>query len=140
MAFTHLEFRSAAPLDRGTEYRPGGRELIDLLAEKLPELGIPVSAPIEEDWGWCLYATTGDIRAMIGCGPYQEYADGWLAFVEPPKGLRTWFKRDAIVTASSKIADAMRDAIAGDGRFLDLRWWTDPAGLGPTEPAEEDDR
>ena len=137
---THLEFRTNAALDRGTEKRPGGRELIQLLAENMPRHGVAVSAPIEEDWGWCLYATLDRVRAMIACGPYQEYEDGWLAFVEPPKGLRSWFKRGPITSACTKIAAAMRDAIRDDGRFRDLRWWTDPAGLGQTEPADRDDR
>jgi hypothetical protein len=127
-------------LDRGTNERRGGREVIATLAEGLPPLGIVVCEPVEEDWGWCLFATTNGVRPMVGCGPYEEYDDGWLVFVEPPRGLRAWFKRDSITAATTKIAAAMRDVIAGDGRFHHLRWWTDPAGLGPTEPADGHDR
>lgn len=137
---THFEFRANAPLDHGTDRRPGGQKLIQMLAEQLSLHGIVVSEPIEEDWGWCIYATSNDVRVMVGCGPYQEYEDGWLAFVEPPKGLRAWFERGSITAASTKTAAAMRDVIAEDGRFRDLRWWTDSTGLGPTAPADENER
>ena len=85
---THLEFRSAAfPACPGEEeeINPGrwGKRLAEYLISELPKRGFEVARANPEDWGWRIDLRHDAFPLWIGCGNYEEYADGFLCFIEP---------------------------------------------------------
>ena len=85
---THLEFRSgsfsALPGEENL-VNPSlwGKLLADFLRDGLRGEGFETGEPIAEDWGWVVPLKNREFRLWIGCGHYQEYADGFLCFIEP---------------------------------------------------------
>ena len=85
---TYVEFRSDRfPACNGEEEQvnPGlwGKRLAEFLRDGLRSEGFETEAPFPEDWGWTAPVVNDQFRLWIGCGHYQEYADGFLCFIEP---------------------------------------------------------
>ncbi|MBB5058113.1 hypothetical protein HDF16_002819 [Granulicella aggregans] len=60
-----------------------GRRLADFLRAGLINEGFEVTEPIAEDWGWAMKIKSETPYLWVGCGHYQEHADGYLCFIEP---------------------------------------------------------
>ena len=85
---THVEFRSDRfPAYDGEEQQvnPGrwGRRLAEFLRDNLRKEGFQAQELVAEDWGWMLPIENDQFPLWIGCGNYEEYADGFLCFIEP---------------------------------------------------------
>lgn len=122
---THLEFRSEPLMeDADQSGAPRGKKVAELIASRLPGLGIGVVDLQMEDWGWRVALQNADFPLWIGCGHYQEYPDGVLCFIEPSKPyVRRWLKRIPTTSAVSKIAAALQMIIKAEPSARELRWW-----------------
>jgi hypothetical protein len=125
---THFEFRSDAfPVEADEEeYNPGihGRKLATFLFQQLEQLGLPAKTPTQEDWGWIVPINNPRYNVFLGCGPYQEYKDGFLVFIEPCKPfIRKWFRRIETGPVISPIICAAYMAIENSKSVYGLRWW-----------------
>jgi len=121
---SHLEFRAPALVDAPTEDVPAGQRVAELLAAELPRHGYRVTDVHSEDWGWRVAIANAAFPLWIGCGHYEEYADGHLCFIEPSRPyLRRWLKR----VATSEVVEGLAGALEGilHDRASDLRWWTE---------------
>jgi hypothetical protein len=85
---THVEFRSdnfPAYPDEEQRINPGlwGKRLAEFVREGLQGEGYEPDEPTAEDWGWVVTVEREPFHLWIGCGHHQEYADGYLCFIEP---------------------------------------------------------
>lgn len=123
---SHLEFRSAAFLDEQDgcgELR--GEKVARLLADHLPAHGFEPERVHAEDWGWRIQLASEAFPLWIGCGHYEEHADGHLCFIERSKPyVRRWLKRIATSDAVERLATAVERIVQDSGKVHDLRWWT----------------
>jgi len=124
---SHVEFRSSALLDaQGGETGPKGEAVARLLAAELPGHGYQIECVDPEDWGWRVQIANSAFPLWIGCGHYQEYADGHLCFIEPSRPyIRRWLKRVPTADAVERLATAIEDILRASGAVNDLRWWTE---------------
>ncbi len=115
---THVEFRSTAfpPYDGESEAINSGRfgkRLAEYLSTQLRNRGEEVGEPFTEDWGWVLPIQNAGFNLWVGVGNYEEYADGFLCFIEPHTEYvrKLWKKiptRERIETLQRHIADALK--------------------------------
>lgn len=139
---THVEFRSdrfPAYDDEEQQVNPGrwGRRLAEFLRDNLRKEGLQTEELVAEDWGWMLPIKNDQFRLWIGCGNYEEYADGFLCFIEP----HTPFVRRLLrrVDTRERVASLQRamDTILSDAAGVrEKRWWThdefnNPQSHGP---------
>ena len=128
---THLEFRSPAfPACPGEEEQINegryGKRLAEFLAGELPKHGFEVAHLNPEDWGWRIDLRHDAFRLWIGCGNYEEYADGFLCFIEPSQpSIRQWLKRVPTAEIVGRLASALEAIVRQGGEAHDLRWWTE---------------
>lgn len=124
---SHLEFRSSSLFDSPIDdAAPKGKAVALLLAKELPRHGYEVEHIHSEDWGWRVQLANASFPLWIGCGHYEEYADGHLCFIEPSRPfVRRWLKRVPTIDAVEGLAFAIEDIIRGSDEASHLRWWTD---------------
>lgn len=124
---SHLEFRSDSLLEAiSDEEIPRGEKVAMLLAERLPEQGFHVQCVEPEDWGWRVQVSNETFPLWIGCGHYEEYADGHLCFIEPSKPyVRRWMKRISTSEQVERLATALENVVRSQPGTYDARWWTD---------------
>jgi hypothetical protein len=127
---THVEFRSDRfpPLD-GEEklINPDlwGKRLADFLREGLRKRGFETKEPIAEDWGWLVPVVNKSFPLWIGCGHYQQYADGFLCFIKPHKPFVWRFLRRLDTRGSiDMLRQAMDKVLAEEEGIRSKRWWT----------------
>ncbi len=129
MGYTNLQFRGDFSRPDKTDGHRAGQELAELLHQGMAGRGLAVTEPVQEDWGWCFYASLDGWRMLVGCGAHPDDADGWLCFVDKPGfSLRGLFVSSA--SAVDQVASAMHAIIAGDPRSYQRRWWADAHGIG----------
>jgi len=128
---THVEFRSDKfpPYDGEQEDeinpRRWGRRLAEFLANGLRREGFEVSEPDLEDWGVAISVTNDRFPLWIGCGNHEEYADGFLCFIEPHTPVvRRWFREIDTVERVAALQAAMHRVLSADPSIRDIRWWT----------------
>jgi hypothetical protein len=129
---THVEFRSDQfPPYEGEEdmINPGcyGKRLAEFLAAGLKSRGFEPLEPIAEDWGWVLPIKNDGFRLWIGCSSYQEYADGFLCFIEPHRPVIRRFLCLGKVRTSAKIMAlqaAIDQVLSANPGIRDKQWWT----------------
>ena len=127
---TYVEFRSDRfPAYAGEEQQvnPGrwGKRLAEFLRDNLRDRGFQPEELIAEDWGWMLPIANDQYRLWIGCGNYEEYADGFLCFIEP----HTPFVRKLLrkIDTQERVASlqrAMDEILSNAAGIRDKRWWT----------------
>ena len=115
---THVEFRSTAfpPYEaESEEVNPGrfGKRLAEYLSAALQERGEHVGELFPEDWGWVVPIENAAFNLWIGVGNYEEYADGFLCFIEPHQGFvrKLWKKipaRERIEVLQRRIDEALK--------------------------------
>ncbi len=123
---SHLEFRSHALLDSSDEAGPHGRLVAEMLAAELPGHGYEVERIVQDDWGWLVQIANPSFPLWIGCGRYEEYADGHLCFIEPSRPyVRRWLKLISTLQIVERLASALEKIVHDSGQATDLRWCTD---------------
>jgi hypothetical protein len=132
---THLEFISTAfPPEPGEDQQvnPGryGKRLAEFLSEALPRQGFAVSGLYPEDWGWRIDVANGDFPLWVGCGSYEEHANGFLCFIEPSRPfVRRLFRKISTGDTVERLADALQVILERSGKAQQMRWWSeDEAG------------
>jgi hypothetical protein len=87
--------------------------------------GFETGEPFAEDWGWIVPVANKPFRLWIGCGHYQEYADGFLCFIEPHKPV-VWKLLKKMDTRERILAlqQAMDRVLTEDAGIRSKRWWT----------------
>lgn len=127
---THVEFRSDAfPAEPGEESKinPGrwGMALAKYLRTELTARGFPGGEPFFEDWGVCVPLNNDAFPLWVGCGNYEEYADGFLCFIEPSKAtVRKLLRKVDTSKRVEAVADALESALRAHPAIKLLRWWT----------------
>ncbi|MBL8525820.1 MAG: hypothetical protein JNN20_19225 [Betaproteobacteria bacterium] len=128
---THLEFRSNAfPAQDGEDelVNPGrwGKLLADYLRAELDLVNLSGGEPFAEDWGWLVPIDNEEFDLWVGCGNYEEYADGFLCFIEPSKPfVRKFFRKIETTKRVEQVAVALETALRKHSDVRDLKWWTD---------------
>ncbi len=127
---THLEFRSDRfpPYDgEEREVNPGryGKRLAEFLQRGLAAKGFETGEPVAEDWGWLVPIRNDAFPLWVGCGNYEEYAEGFLCFIEPhTPTVRRWFRRIDASARVRELRDAIDAVLSTDPGVRDKRWWT----------------
>jgi hypothetical protein len=97
-----------------------------LLAAELPGHGYEVERIVQDDWGRLVQIANPSFPLWIGCGRYEEYADGHLCFIEPSRPyVRRWLKLVSTLQIVERLASALEKIVHDSGQATDLRWWTD---------------
>jgi hypothetical protein len=128
-SLSHVEFRSSQfPAYPGEEEKinPGrhGLRLAEHLRQQLQARGVSTGEPSFEDWGVRLPVTDPALPVWIGCGNYEEYADGFLCFVQPSKpAILRLFARASTARATSRIAEVLGSILTSDPEIQGVRWW-----------------
>lgn len=79
-----------------------------------------------EDWGWRVQLRNEMFPLWISCGFYEEYPDGCMRFIEPPKPyVRRWLKRVATSDVIERLATAIERVLCASAPVSNVRWWTD---------------
>ena len=92
--------------------------------------------PLQEDWGWWVFVSTGQFSGSIGLGSYvvgtsHGDQDGWLCFWDPPKKKKPFLffgktKADQsnhqIEEVSKKILLRFHDILSESARVSQIRW------------------
>jgi len=127
---TYVEFRSDKfPAYDGEEEQvnPGlwGKRLAEFIRDNLRQEGFKTEEPIAEDWGWIVPIHNESFRLWIGCGHYEEYADGYLCFIEPHKPfVRKLLKKIDTQERVVSLQRAMDKILAAEAGIRSKRWWT----------------
>ena len=123
---SHLEFRSPTLSDKTPgEVAVAGKALATLLAEELPRRGHQIKRAHPEDWGWRVEIVNPAFPLWIGCGRYEEFADGLLCFIAPSRPyVWRWLKRVPTMEAVERLATAVEEIIRS-GDVSHVRWWTE---------------
>jgi hypothetical protein len=127
---TQVEFRSDAfpPYENEEqEVNPGryGKRLAEFLSRGLIEHGFEPLAPIGEDWGWLVRVKNDRFPLWIGCGNYDEYPDGFLAFIEPHRPIiRRFLRRINTRESVEALQKAVDKILSNHPNIRDKRWWT----------------
>lgn len=128
---THIEFLSEAfpPYeDEEEQVNPGrhGKRLADFLANGLKSYNFQVTSVTPEDWGWMVELENEEFPLWVGCGNYEEYANGFLCFIEPSKPtIRKWFKKIETTETVEKLASAIQSILEQSGKTSNIRWWSE---------------
>jgi hypothetical protein len=128
---THVEFKSDAfPPEKGEEARvnPGrwGKRLAEYLRSHLTTSGLACGEPFPKDWGWCLPIENPGFSLWVGCGNYEEHAEGFLCFIEPSKPIiRKLLMKIDTRKRVAEVADAIDKALSSNSRVREVRWWTE---------------
>jgi hypothetical protein len=97
-----------------------GEDFAKWLKDKLSAKGVSLGDPIQEDYGWGLFASSGQEKywiaiSYVGDGP-QEPPPQWIISVEPDTGLnplrRLFHKADSVFLR--RVCDQIRDAVSSD--------------------------
>lgn len=127
---THVEFRSDQfPPCEGEEEQtnPGlyGKRLADFLVANLPANGFQPKPPIPEDWGWLIPIENEGFTLSIGCGRYDDHADGFLCFIEPhEETIFRWFRRVDATGPVGALQRALDQILSSHAGITDVRWST----------------
>ena len=98
-----------------------GRAHAQVLAEILQALGWRVSEMIDSnEHGWELEAKLGHDRIWLQVTPLEEV----ILMIEGAATVWTWFLARKPNTVFTGMLTALDAALRGDGRFQDLRWFT----------------
>jgi hypothetical protein len=128
---THVEFRSSKfPPYEGEDEQvnPGryGKRLAEHLKSELTKRGIATGEFFAEDWGWGIRLPGRDFKMWLGCGNYEEYADGFLCFIEPSQPfVYRWLKKIDTHAAVEQVAEALDHILRSDPDVRNIAWWTD---------------
>ena len=128
---THVEFRSAKfPAYEGEDEQINpprhGKRLAEYLSERLRAVGVKTGEIHAEDWGWRIPVPHDAFPMWIGCGNYEEHADGYLVFIEPSRPvIRKFLKKIGTTRDVARIADALDTILTSDPDIQNLRWWAD---------------
>ena len=100
-----------------------------MLHTKLTENGIATGEIYAEDWGWAVPLNHDGFPVWVGCGHYQEYDDGYLAFIEPSKPTirKGLFKKIDTTADVERIAEVLDRVLRGDPEIREIRWWKEGA-------------
>jgi hypothetical protein len=116
---TQIEFKSNAfpPYpDEGGQVNPGryGKRLAEFLAGDLGRRGFDVQGVRPEDWGWAVDLKNDDFPLWVGCGNYEEFADGFLCFIEPSKPTikKGWLSKIETVPTVERLASALEMSLS----------------------------
>jgi hypothetical protein len=94
------------------------------------------SEPLQEDWGWWVFVSTGQVYGSIGLGAYvvgtsHGDQDGWMCFWDPPEKKKPFLffgktKADQsnhqIEEVSKKILLQFHDILSESPRISQIRW------------------
>ncbi len=129
---TQIEFKSTAfpPYpDEGEQVNPGryGKRLAEFLAGELGKRGFDVQGIRSEDWGWAVDLKNEAFPLWVGCGNYEEFADGFLCFIEPSKPTikKGLFSKIETGSTVERLASALENSLSESGKVSDIRWWAD---------------
>jgi len=128
---THIEFLSEAfpPYESEEEQiNPGryGKRLADFLADGLKNHNFQVTSVSPEDWGWMVELENTEFPLWVGCGNYEEYANGFLCFIEPSKPtIRKWFKKIKTTDVVERLASAIESILEQSNEISNIRWWSE---------------
>jgi len=87
--------------------------------------GAETEEPIAEDWGWIVPVANDQFRLWIGCANYQEYADGFLCFIEPHTPfVRKLLKKIDTQEGVGSLRRAMDKILTETADIRGKRWWT----------------
>ena len=128
---TVVEFRS----DRFPAYdwedekiNPGrfGKRLSEFLSDGLRREGFEPEELFTEDWGWVIPVRNEGFRLWIGCANYEEYADGFLCFIEPHKPvIRRLLRKIATIDRVAALQSALDKILSDEAGIREKKWWTD---------------
>lgn len=129
---TQIEFKSSKfpPYpEEAAQVNPGryGKRLAEFLAAELSKRGFKVEGIRSEDWGWAVDLENEDFPLWVGCGNYEELADGFLCFIEPSKPIikkGLFLKIDTRPTIE-RLASALEESLRDGGKVSDIRWWAE---------------
>lgn len=127
---THVEFRSDCfPAYKGEEndINPGrfGKRLAEFIATGLRSHGFETDKIVAEDWGWMIPIKNDGFALWIGCGNSEEYADGFLCFIEPHTPfIRKLFRKIEVQSRVEALQQAMDAVLSDKAGIRDKRWWT----------------
>ena len=127
---THVEFRSGQfpPCDNeDAVVNPGryGKRLAEFLVQGLRSEGFEVHASLSQDWGWVVKLENKKFPLWVGCGNYEEYADGFLCFIEPHKPvIRRFLRRIDTTKEIGSFQQAIDRILRGHPGVRDIRSWT----------------
>lgn len=77
-----------------------------------------------------------EFRLWIGCGNYEEYADGFLCFIEPHTPfVRRLLRRIDTRERVASLQRAMDTILSEAAGVQEKRWWTHDEFNNPTQTA-----
>ncbi|MGD9645493.1 MAG: hypothetical protein AB7U73_07260 [Pirellulales bacterium] len=126
---TYVEFRCdrfpPAPgepkrLNRGR----WGQRLAEFLATSLSQRGVETGDLVAEDWGWIVPVVMAGHRCCIGCGNVEEFADGFLCFIEARIPWHRPFRRADHRTAIEALQRELDEILSDAAGIRDKRWST----------------
>ena len=132
MLKSYVEFRTELfpPCSENTDEWEGaiwGRTLAEYLDVQLKQRGIPAAGIHSEDWGYVVnFDAPFHESIWVGCGKYEEYADGYLLMIEPKDPIiKKWFKTDIDLTEQlTQLNYALNEILLQDPQIRDIKWWT----------------
>lgn len=132
MLKSYVEFRTELfpPCSENTDEWEGaiwGRTLAEYLDVQLKQRDIPAAGIHSEDWGYVVnFDAPFHESIWVGCGKYEEYADGYLLMIEPKDPIiKKWFKTDIDLTEQLKQLNyALNEILLQDPQIRDIKWWT----------------
>jgi hypothetical protein len=87
---------------------------------------VRVKEPYSENWGYALEIDNPEFKLFVGCGNYEEYAEGFLGFIVPDKPyLRKFFRKIDTTSRVDAVSDALEAALRKHPGVRELRWWPD---------------
>ena len=119
-------FEATVPGPHFINPRCFGEDFAGWLKTRLEARGVPVSEPIQEDWGWVMIApfrasrftlSTGVMDESIGRTP-AEWRVG-VSYEKPLNGFRAWF-RSPPTDELSQLAQLLDDILRGEERIQNV--------------------
>jgi hypothetical protein len=116
-------FEATVPGPHFINPRCFGEDFAGWLKTRLEARGVPVSEPIQEDWGWVMIAPFRASRFTLSIGVMDESIGRtpaeWrvgVSYEKPLNGLRAWF-RSPPTDELSQLAQLLDDILRGEERI-----------------------
>ncbi|AKJ28932.1 hypothetical protein [Caldimonas brevitalea] len=120
--FCSDEFLPCLPEECQTNPGVYGFELAFWLARALAAQGFVTSYPMEEDWGWFIEYTHGELEVTVGCCSAAEEGAGytgkpveWSIFARPHRSLLRRLRNTTSSDAVVRLTDAIFAALSSKG-------------------------
>ncbi len=102
-----------------------GDDVARWFISELQKSNVVVDAePGQEDWGWYLFFTCGNVQhtLLIRLRPEDDDSNDWLCFIEgSPRSFWSWIKREK-KTIHPCAARAIHDVLSKSDKITQIRW------------------